>query len=266
MCQKAVGNYFAAFAGVKRNEFAWTRGKPGAFRSSEVIERDFCRDCGTPLTYRSLDKDRVSVSVGSLDQPDRVHPDAQYGLEGRGRTLPGWLTARRTPALVRAAWLSSPRPATRHETTDGKSGLHSPGQIIDTAPRTDRGVPCSPLRALRHLVEQPARLTSTPAHCSRRKPSYNLGFAMQAPMARSAACWSDRVVADRLSGLPLGAVLIVANWPWTLSASCRPPHPDADGSLRRHAQRGSSRQMGASSRALASLLWRRCLSDSLVSR
>jgi hypothetical protein len=83
MCQKAVGNYFAALTGVKRADFAWTRGKPGSFRSSEVIERDFCRDCGTPLTYRALDRDRVSVTIGSLDDPDRVHPEAQFGIEGR---------------------------------------------------------------------------------------------------------------------------------------------------------------------------------------
>ena len=83
MCQKAVGNYFAAFAGVKHHDFSWTRGKPAAFRSSEVIERDFCRDCGTPLTYRALDSDRVSVSIGSLDQPDRVHPKKQFGVESR---------------------------------------------------------------------------------------------------------------------------------------------------------------------------------------
>lgn len=83
MCQKAVGNYFAAYAGVRRGEFAWTRGKPGAFRSSEVIERDFCRDCGTPLTYRPLDRDRISVSIGSLDEPHRVHPEMQYGIEAR---------------------------------------------------------------------------------------------------------------------------------------------------------------------------------------
>ena len=98
MCQKAVGNYFAAFAGVKRAEFAWTRGTPGAFRSSLVIERDFCRDCGTPLTYRPLDRDRLSVSIGSLDEPHRVHPAMQYGIEGRlldfGRlaSLPGEIT------------------------------------------------------------------------------------------------------------------------------------------------------------------------------
>jgi len=81
MCQKASGNYFQALAGVKRDEFVWRRGKPGTYRSSEVIERDFCRDCGTPLTYRPLDRDRISVTIGSLDQPSQVRLECQYGME-----------------------------------------------------------------------------------------------------------------------------------------------------------------------------------------
>ena len=124
MCQKAVGNYFAAFAGVKHNDFAWTRGKPGAFRSSEIIERDFCRDCGTPLTYRALDKDRISVSVGSLDQPDRVHPDKQYGIESTvARLSSTWHRCRAeqpTPGPASASASSPPRQHPDHETTDWK--------------------------------------------------------------------------------------------------------------------------------------------------
>src|SRR5262245_14243337 len=55
MCQKAVGGPFAALAKVRNEAFAWTRGQPGAFRSSSAAERHFCRDCGTPLTFRFLD-------------------------------------------------------------------------------------------------------------------------------------------------------------------------------------------------------------------
>ena len=83
MCQKALGNYFAPFAGVSLGDFAWVRGTPGAFRSSEAAERGFCRDCGTPLSFRFLDKDRISVSLGSLDDPARVPPAKQYGVESR---------------------------------------------------------------------------------------------------------------------------------------------------------------------------------------
>ena len=83
MCQKANGSYMAAHTGVKRWDFAWTRGTPGTFRSSDAVERDFCRDCGTPLTYRNLDADRISVTIPALDEPDRFIPSVQYAAERR---------------------------------------------------------------------------------------------------------------------------------------------------------------------------------------
>ena len=95
MCQKAFGNYMAPFAGVRLAELSWTRGTLATFRSSEEVERGFCRDCGTPLTYRVLGKDRISVSIGSLDEPARVTPVVQYGIEG---LLPAFDTLHRLPA------------------------------------------------------------------------------------------------------------------------------------------------------------------------
>jgi hypothetical protein len=83
MCQKASGNYFQAFAAITREKFRWTRGTPAAFCSSELVERDFCRDCGTPLTYRPLDDVDIWVTVGSLDHPTDVQPLRQYGIESR---------------------------------------------------------------------------------------------------------------------------------------------------------------------------------------
>ena len=37
MCQKAFGNYFAPLAGVKLDDFAWVKGTPGVFKSSEAV-------------------------------------------------------------------------------------------------------------------------------------------------------------------------------------------------------------------------------------
>ncbi|HET6520492.1 MAG TPA: GFA family protein [Geminicoccaceae bacterium] len=87
MCQKAVGNAFAAYAGVPRADLAWTRGAPATFNSSPVAERGFCARCGTPLTFRYLDADRISVTLGSLDDPEAVRPTVHDGVEGRL----GWL-------------------------------------------------------------------------------------------------------------------------------------------------------------------------------
>ena len=55
MCQKASGAPFASFADIDKGDFAWTKGKPAAFRSSSIAERDFCARCGTPLSFRRID-------------------------------------------------------------------------------------------------------------------------------------------------------------------------------------------------------------------
>ena len=83
MCQKAFGNYFAALVGVQRENLHWTRGHPAHFRSSEVVQRGFCRECGTPLTFAYDHSKHMAVSIGSLDHPEIVTPEQQYGIEAR---------------------------------------------------------------------------------------------------------------------------------------------------------------------------------------
>ena len=116
MCQKAFGNYFAPLAGVPRADLVWTRGQPGSFRSSEAVERGFCRDCGTPLYYTVLTRDRISVSLGSLDNPDLVEPEEQFGVEGRRalfarlHLLPEETTENGTPPELFARMRSKQHP------------------------------------------------------------------------------------------------------------------------------------------------------------
>jgi Domain of unknown function (DUF1772) len=69
-----------------------------------------------------------------------------------------------------------------------------------------------------NVAEQPARLTlEDQALVSEWKPSYKRGFAMQAPIAvigcifGLVAWWQTREAA-----FLVGAVLMIANWPWTL--------------------------------------------------
>lgn len=83
MCQKAVGNFFAALVGVPRDAFAWTRGTPASFASSDQVERHFCAVCGTPLTYSAHTSQHINVTTGSLDEPARFPPKMQFGLEGQ---------------------------------------------------------------------------------------------------------------------------------------------------------------------------------------
>ncbi len=82
MCQKATGSPYGAFAPVAREALAFTRGAPKIFHSSEIAERGFCADCGTPLTYRNVKSSRISVTICSLDDPDAVAPESQLDAEG----------------------------------------------------------------------------------------------------------------------------------------------------------------------------------------
>ncbi|MCB5203362.1 GFA family protein [Neorhizobium sp. T786] len=76
MCQKAAGNYFMPFGGVKYEDFALTRGEPTWFQSSDSARRGFCAICGTPLFYDG-GHDHISITLGSLDEPESVKPHLQ---------------------------------------------------------------------------------------------------------------------------------------------------------------------------------------------
>lgn len=122
MCQKAFGSYFAPLAAVATGDFAWTRGRPATFQSSALVERGFCAACGTPLTFRYLDGDEIDISLGSLDDPNRVHPAMQYGTESRVACfsdlagLPGSRTEEDIPAARLARLASRQHPD--HDTED----------------------------------------------------------------------------------------------------------------------------------------------------
>lgn len=83
MCQKAAGNFFAALIGIPREAFAWTRGKPTLFQSSDPVTRGFCGACGTPLLYDYNTSAHLNVTTGSLDNPALFPPREQFGLEAR---------------------------------------------------------------------------------------------------------------------------------------------------------------------------------------
>jgi hypothetical protein len=81
MCQKAFGNFYAPLVSVGDAEFAWTRGTPKYFQSSNHVKRGFCGNCGTPLSYEA--PDGVGLAIGAFDEPERVRPIVQFGVEAK---------------------------------------------------------------------------------------------------------------------------------------------------------------------------------------
>ena len=123
MCQKAVGNAFAALAPVRLADFTWTRGAPAVFRSSSAAERGFCPACGTPLFFRYVDSEWIDVTIGSLDDPERAPPERHYGVESR------------------LSWLKRVDALPSEETTDG--GLTGAPRHIVSFQHPDRDDPKS---------------------------------------------------------------------------------------------------------------------------
>src|SRR5260370_35288094 len=107
MCQKASGAPFASFADIEHEDFTWTRGKPAAFQSSSIAERDFCAACGTPLSFRRIGGPKIEIMTGTFPRPGQIKPTRQYGTQSPPRRGGG-----------RAAF---PRPNPPQEYAPGKS-------------------------------------------------------------------------------------------------------------------------------------------------
>jgi hypothetical protein len=104
MCQRASGGPFMAFVRFRAGQVAWTM-PPETFASSNLVERGFCRACGTPLMYRVIGGEYLSVTLNSLDDPTAVAPEFVFTPEAR----PAWLG--RLDALVREEMDFAGRPA-----------------------------------------------------------------------------------------------------------------------------------------------------------
>lgn len=83
MCQKAFGALYAPLTLSRYEDLAWTRGAPSIFRSSPDVDRGFCAACGTPLTFAHKGSAHINISIGSLDEPEKVKPEIQIGIESR---------------------------------------------------------------------------------------------------------------------------------------------------------------------------------------
>lgn len=60
----------------------------------------FCGRCGTPLFYDMPDADFINITLGSLDEPELIKPEAQSNLDSKMHWF-GSLTACRSSRKLR---------------------------------------------------------------------------------------------------------------------------------------------------------------------
>ena len=83
-CRRACSAPFTTFFGLRATAWRWTGKAPGVYRSSPGVERFFCRDCGSPMGYRTDDlPDEMHGYAASLNHPERATPDREDFLEER---------------------------------------------------------------------------------------------------------------------------------------------------------------------------------------
>ena len=88
MCQKATGTAVSTSAIIKKKQLRILKGTPKFYQSSSSIERGFCADCGSPMFFRPIGEDWVSILSGTLDDPEVAPPAGHYGIESKI----SWLT------------------------------------------------------------------------------------------------------------------------------------------------------------------------------
>jgi hypothetical protein len=114
VCQKTTGSAFAAIGAVPLTAFRLTKGQPKQYRSSSIMEKCFCANCGSRLFDRYLvpvrarcNPDNVWIHIGTLDEPEAVTIEAHSGVESQlpwvqfDDGLPRW-RCDEDPALVAA--------------------------------------------------------------------------------------------------------------------------------------------------------------------
>jgi len=80
MCQKAFGGLYGPLVSVRIADLVWTRGERKRFASSNKVERGFCGDCGTPLTFEWHPK-IIDLAIGAFDDPAPIKPVVQMAVE-----------------------------------------------------------------------------------------------------------------------------------------------------------------------------------------
>lgn len=74
MCRRASGSAALPWVSVAREDLTFTAGTSALFESSPGVTRHFCGNCGSPILFDMARESDVDVTIGTLDDPDRVMP------------------------------------------------------------------------------------------------------------------------------------------------------------------------------------------------
>ena len=74
-CRRAAGAHAVGWFTVERANPRWSGEARLEYESSPGVHRGFCARCGTPLTYRCVQRPtEIDLTIGSLAQPELAAP------------------------------------------------------------------------------------------------------------------------------------------------------------------------------------------------
>ena len=83
-CRRNTGSAVATFVGYRKEQLTYTRGERTIYQSSPGVQRGFCADCGTPMTYEAdRCSDEVHLYVSTLDEPGEFRPQLHVFIAER---------------------------------------------------------------------------------------------------------------------------------------------------------------------------------------
>jgi hypothetical protein len=87
-CQKAAGAGFVTWAGAAPDNFKVTKGAVKYAETSKGVQRGFCEQCGSSLTFGGDDWDDIAVTVATLDDPTIAMPRSNVYLSHKQPWVP----------------------------------------------------------------------------------------------------------------------------------------------------------------------------------
>ena len=74
-CRRVTGAPDVGWVTFPLGSFRFVHGEPDEFSSTPPVQRAFCRQCGTPLTYRhDNEPETLDVATATLDDPNAFAP------------------------------------------------------------------------------------------------------------------------------------------------------------------------------------------------
>lgn len=84
-CRKHTGAPVVTLVGFLRSRVKFTKGNRKLYNSSTSIQRSFCGQCGTSLTWEGtyMNHPRIALHISTFDNPDAIIPSVHWNHKER---------------------------------------------------------------------------------------------------------------------------------------------------------------------------------------